>query len=362
MSGSTELRIVRRPIYNSVEIGVKGLSSVAVTVLCATELRPMHSGGIDPLVRAAGDAGATGIHLGGGVALADFKALVPAVLRAGLTIPSMALPLAPRALAPGKRLPAQLAAADPRDERGAAIALATEGAPRGRRRRGRPVGLPGLRVRRFARVATRTSRRRSRGARSGRARRTRRTSRSGSRRVAPQAGHLSDACHWSLERLGRLAEARSVRLILPLGGSPWEVPSAREALEPRGGFRLRRRRSRSPGIPGRLDVAARALGLRLPDARVAAVAKAAGAAIESDAVGLEPGYLPGLGERAEGLAPRPRATEGLLPSSSRGSRTSTDAEIAGAVARVTALYEVEPREDEDDLLDEAEGREGDRRR
>jgi hypothetical protein len=173
-----------------------------------------------------------------------------------------------------------------------------------------------------------------------------------------QVGRLSDACHWSLERLGRLAEARSVSLILPLGGSPWEVPSAREALALAEAF------AGAPVAlawdPGRLT-AARALGLRLPDARVAAVAKAAGAAIESDAVGLEPGYLPGLGERDEALAPRPELPRDA-PVVVTGFPHSTNAEIAGAVARVTALYEVEPREDEDDLLDEAEGREGDRRR
>src|SRR4051812_2360110 len=94
-------------------------------VLCATDLRPLHSGGIDPLIRAAGDAGATGIHLAASVMLADLEAVIPAVLKAGLDVSSMRLPLAPRVLPAHKRLPA-FAAADA-DERGAALALATEG-------------------------------------------------------------------------------------------------------------------------------------------------------------------------------------------------------------------------------------------
>src|SRR5262249_7413303 len=101
------------------------VSFLPVAVLCATELRPLHVGGLDPLVRAAGDAGATGIHLSGEILLGDLEMLVPGALRAGLLIPSMTLPLAPRGLVRGQRLPA-LSAPDA-DERGAAIALAIEG-------------------------------------------------------------------------------------------------------------------------------------------------------------------------------------------------------------------------------------------
>ena len=245
----------------------------------------------------------------------DFKAVVPAVLRAGLTIPSMTLPLAPRALAPGKRLPA-LAAAEA-DERGGAIVLATEGLEAGVAAGVRWAFLD------FGSVALPVSRRdiaasfSRRALGSGEADASDLALALAARRA--QAGRLSDACHWSLERLGRLAEARSVSLILPLGGSPWEVPSAREALALAEAF------AGAPVAlawdPGRLT-AARALGLRLPDARVAAVAKAAArAAVETDAVGLEPGYLPGLGERDEALPAAPRATPRMLPSSSRGSRT-----------------------------------------
>jgi hypothetical protein len=148
------------------------------------------------------------------------------------------------------------------------------------------------------------------------------------------AERLSDACHWSVERLARLAEARAVTLVLPVGGSPWEVPSAREALALVDAFR-----GAPLGLvwaPGRLT-AARALGLRLPDDRVAAVAAAASAAIETDAVGLDPGYLPGLGERDEALPARLELTRDA-PVVVGGFPNSTDAEIARAVAAISARY------------------------
>ncbi|MDB4983072.1 MAG: hypothetical protein JWM82_3824, partial [Myxococcales bacterium] len=88
-------------------------------VLCASDLRPLHKVGIDPLVRAASEAGAQGVHLGSRFALGDLAALAPAILRAGLTVPSMALPLPPRELGRGKRIPSLAARAS--DERVAAL-------------------------------------------------------------------------------------------------------------------------------------------------------------------------------------------------------------------------------------------------
>jgi len=299
-------------------------------VICASDLRPLHAGGIDPLVRAAGDAGATGIHLAGGVFLGDFEAVIPAVLRAGLLAPSMALPLAPRKLAAGKRLPALAAAAT--DERGAAIALATEGLEAGVAAGVRfawldfgPVSLPVAR----GEVAASFARREL-------------DADAGDLALALAARkafaeRLADACRWSVERLVRIAEARSVTLVLPVGASPWEAPSAREALALHEAFR-----GAPVGLawdPGRLT-AARALGLRLPDARVAAVAAAAVAARETDAVGLDAGYLPGLGERDEALPARPELPRNA-PVVVAGRADATDAEIARAVASVTARYEAQ---------------------
>jgi hypothetical protein len=302
-----------------------------VNVLCASDLRPLHSGGIDPLVRAAGDAGATGIHLAGGIFLADVEAVVPAVVRAGLAVSSVTLPLAPRALPARKRLPS-LAAVEA-DERSAAIALATEGLDavvaagvRSTLLDFGPVALPVSRAELAAFFA-----RRALGV--GEAGASDLALALAARRAF--AERLSDACRWSLERLARIAEARAVTVVLPVGGSPWEVPSAREALELVEAFRG------APVAlcwdPGRLT-AARALGLHLPPERVAAVAAAAGAALETDAVGLAVGYLPGLGERDDELPARPELPRDA-PVIVSGFPDSTDEEIARAVAAVTSRYE-----------------------
>jgi hypothetical protein len=302
-----------------------------VAVLCATELRPLHAGGLDPLIRAAGDAGATGIHLSGEIVLGDLEALVPGALKAGLLIPSMTLPLAPRALVRGKRLPA-LSAADA-EERGAAIALATEGLEAG------VVAAVRWGLLDFGAVALPVTRRdveagfarRELGA--GEASSGGLATAMGARRAASE--RLVDACRWSLERLCRLAESRAVTLLLPVGGSPWETPSAREAL---GLLEAFRGAPLAPlWDPGRLT-AARALGLKLPEARVTALCDAARGAWETDAVGMEAGYLPGLGERDEGLPARPKLSADA-PVIVSGFRDSTDAEIARAVAAVTARYE-----------------------
>lgn len=305
-------------------------------ILCATELRPFHGVGIDPLVRAASDAGATGIHLGREVLLEELKVLVPGVLRSGLLIPSMSLPLAPRALAPKKRLPS-LAASDP-DERTAAIALALEGLEAGVAAQVRCAWLD------FGPVALPVSRREVAGYF---ARRALDAGDAGAGELAlavsvrkAQSQRLGDAARWSLERLARPAEARSVSLVVTVGGNPWEFPSAREALELLEAF------EGAPVAPlwdpGRLSVAL-ALGLSLPAARVKAVAERAGAALETDAVGPTPGYLPGLGERDPALPPRARLPKGA-PVVVGGFPDSTDEEIARAVARLTALYEDPPAE------------------
>lgn len=299
-----------------------------MAVLCATDLRPLHGVGVDPLVRAASDAGAPGIHLGGAILLEELPTLVPAALRAGLLIPSMTLPLAPRALAPGKRLPV-LSASDP-EERRAAIALATDGLEAGVAASVRwalldfgPVSLPVAR----RDVAASFARRALEGDAGGE------LALALAARKA-QAERLGDACRWSLERLCRLAESRSVTLVVTVGASPWEAPSAREALALVEAF------AGAPVTllwdPGRLS-SALALGLRLPDTRVAALAAAAGAALETDAVGIDAGYLPGLGERAAALPARPPLGQGA-PVIVGGFPDSTNAEIARAVARVVALY------------------------
>lgn len=301
-------------------------------VLCASDLRPLHGVGIDPLVRAASEAGAQGVHLGARFALHDLAPLAPAILRAGLTVPSMALPLPPHELGRGKRVPS-LCARDS-DERTAALALAGEGLDAG----------AGLGVRwawlDFGGVTLPVARREIAAAF---ARRETGEGEEGATDVSivlsarkAWAESLLDGCRWSLERLARHAEARAVTLVLPVGGSPWEVPSPREALALLEAF------AGAPltlaWAPDRLSTLA-AFGMRLTQERIDAVAGKCGAAFETDAVGVDAGYLPGLGERDERLPARPEPWPQGAPVVVGGSPDATDDEIAAAVAAVAALYD-----------------------
>ena len=97
-------------------------------------------------------------------------------------------------------------------------------------------------------------------------------------------------------------------------------------------MRLSARRSASPGIRARLSLLA-ALDLPVADDRLKSLAAAAVVVIENDAVGIEAGYLPGLGERAGGLAAfAPPASALRIVTGGPG---STDAEVASAIAGVT---------------------------
>jgi hypothetical protein len=300
-------------------------------VLCASDLRPLHGVGIDPLVRAASEAGAEGVHLGARFALDDLAVAAPAILRAGLTIPSMALPLPPRELGRGKRVPS-LAARDS-DERTAALALAGEGLDAGAGLGARWAWLD------FGAVSLPVARRDIAAAF---ARRQTGQGEEGEIDVGivlgarkAWAGSLLDGCRWSLERLARHAEARAVTLVLPVGGSPWEVPSPREALGLLEAF------AGAPvtlaWAPGRLSTL-EAFGMRLTQERIDAVAGQCGAAFETDAVGVETGYLPGLGERDERLPARPEPWPQGAPVVVGGFPDTTDGEIAIAVASVAAVY------------------------
>ena len=83
--------------------------------------------------------------------------------------------------------------------------------------------------------------------------------------------------------------------------------------------------------PGRLSVLA-TLGLAISDDRLRALAEAAVLAIENDAVGIDAGYLPGLGERDERVAAL--APPASVPRIVTGAADATDAEIAAAFASI----------------------------
>jgi hypothetical protein len=294
-------------------------------VFLATELRPPSAR--DAIVRLAADSGAAGIHMSGGTPL-DFLTWLTGVARGvGLAVGSLVLPLPERALSGVRRLP-RLAAPE-RDERTAAIELATQGLLASAAAEVRfavldfgPVTLstpPGAIARAFARRelgedepgeavwAAAVDERRAR------------------------APALADACLWALEALTRAAEPVGVRLVLPTAPTPWEVPSPRESgalLETFAGAGVG-----AAWDPGKLSVLC-ALGLPISDKRLAALAETAVLVLDNDAVGIGAGYLPGLGERDPRVAAiRPPAT---VPRIVLGGPGSTDAEVAAAVARAAA--------------------------
>jgi hypothetical protein len=294
----------------------------ARVVLLATEVRPPRAVGPDPIVRLAADGGAQGVHLGGGCTLGEVPLVLTAASRAGLEVVSLSLPVPDRALPAGRRLP-RLAAPDV-EERRAAIALAEQGlAPVAGRARHvlldfGPVALGASSLelaRAYSRraldeddpgaalLAAALDERRARG------------------------GGVVDACRWAIEALLRHAEALGATLVLPVGATPWEAPSPREARELAALF------AGAPlGLawdPGRLSVLC-ALGLPISGDSLRVLAASAKLALENDAVGLRAGYLPGLGERdprVAALAP-PESTPAVII----GPSDATDDEVRAALA------------------------------
>ncbi|HXJ19960.1 MAG TPA: hypothetical protein VMT03_06965 [Polyangia bacterium] len=294
-------------------------------ICLATLLRPPSVDGGEAITRLAVESGATGVHLAADchLELLAGAPLLATALRLGLEIPSLALPLPERPLAGGKRLPRLGAPAT--DERAAAIGLAEQAlgiaAAFGLRALEIDFGpvfltaTPAEFARHFARRACAPGEPGAAVLERALAER---------RALAPS---VLDACRWSLERLARGAERAGARLAIRVGATPWQAPTPRELGELRDMFG----EIAAPAWdPGRLSVLA-TLGLPVSDARLKALAADATLAVENDAVGLIPGYLPGLGERADalsGIAPPPSA-----PRVVAGAPDSTDIEVMAAVRR-----------------------------
>jgi hypothetical protein len=293
----------------------------------ATDLRPPRADGGERITRLAAETGAAGIHLGGGcdLEILSTSPLVGSALRLGLEIPSVALPLGERALPAGRRLPRLAAPAA--DEREAAIALAARGLA--------AAGSFGaqLAVVDFGRVAlaadvaafARAFARRAIGPDEPGGQLL--ANALGERRA--RAPEILDACQWALESLLRAAEGAGVRLAVQVGVTPWQSVSPREAGALREIF------GGSFGVawdPGRLSLLG-TLELPVGDDRLKSLADAAVVVIENDAVGVEAGYLPGLGERTPRLAAFAPAAS--APRVVTGQRGATDAEVAAAVAALS---------------------------
>jgi hypothetical protein len=322
-SGPTELPPkTATSLYNSDDIRIKALSCAGMICL-ATVLRPPRADGGEAITRLAVESGAAGVHLAGDcdLELLAGAPLLTTALRLGLEVPGLTLPLAERPLPAGKRVPRLGAPAA--DERAAAIALAERALAIAAAFGARvleidfgPVFLtatPGQFARHFARRAWEPGEPGAAVLQRALAER---------KALAPS---LMDACRWSLERLARGAERAGARLAIRVGATPWQAPTPRELGELRDTFGA----VVAPAWdPGRLSVLA-TLGLPVSDARLNALAADAALSVENDAVGLSPGYLPGLGERAEALAAI--APPDSVPRVIAGGSDATDAEVMAAL-------------------------------
>lgn len=297
-------------------------------ILLSTELRPPRGDGGERIARLAVESGAGGIHIGGGcdLELLSGAPLLATALRLGLEVPSLTLPLPDRPLAAGKRLPRLAAPAS--DERAAAIALAEQALARATAFGAHVAEVdfgavfltapPGAFARHFARRACAPG---EPGASV--------LERALGERKALAPGVL-DACRWSIERLLRLAERSGARLAARIAATPWQAPTPRELTELRDTF--------GDGLavawdPGRLSVLA-TLGLPVSEARLQALAAATALVVNNDAIGLGPGYLPGLGERAEALATVKLTADPLRVV--LGPADVSDAEVRAAVVLTAA--------------------------
>ncbi len=293
-------------------------------LLCATSIRPPTSVGEEAVVRLASEVGCAGLAIGDGCTLAIAATLVPRAMHAGLRVDAIAAPLLERALAPRKRMP-RLSAGD-RDERAAAIELTSRvcalAGSVGASLVVLDMGLMPL----AARWADLLRHFRRRALLDDEAGEATLMAALGERRAT--IGLALDGCRWSLDALVREAERRNLRLAVSLSGTPWGVPSPREGLELAAEFDRTR-----VGLvldPARLSVLRR-LGLAISSERLSALRTNAALVLENEAVGLDAGFLPGLGERDDDLAVRDGVaaeTRSVLT----GRPDSTDAEVAAAAA------------------------------
>lgn len=296
-------------------------------------LRPVRTMGPEALPRAASHLGCDGIAVGpGGASRAELEDLLPQALAAGAPVRVLAAPLAEAPLPPHKRLPS-LCSPDG-DERHAAVKLVESSLELARTFDVRwlslslgPVPLsmkPAAFERAFARRAWREDDSDRFGS----------FTRPGETALAPEAfaerqarsAMLLDAARFSLERLTAGADRHGVVLALEIAATPWEFPGPREALAFQREFQ---------GAPlglvwdaGRLCVLT-TLGLGQSAARLADLASAARIVRLNDAVGLEVGFLPGLGVPAPPIlaaAAPPLSVPWVLA----GRGDTTDAELAEA--------------------------------
>ncbi len=295
-------------------------------VFLSSDLRPPRGPTDDRLVRLAVEIEAAGIQLGAGADLGMIAGLAAVSAHEGLAIGAAVLPLPERPLSRGRRLPRLGSPA--RDEREAAIALARQGldAMTAVGARLALLDFGGLALKSPAAGVARAFARRELG-----------EDEPGARLLAAavderrmHAAEVMDACRWSVEALVKNAERLRATLVLPVGPTPWDAPSPREARELVAAFE-----GAPVGLawdPGRLSVLL-ALGLAISDDSLRELAASAVVTLDGDAVGIAAGYVSGLGERdprVTSLAPPPETPIVVV-----GTADATDEEIVAAVRRAS---------------------------
>lgn len=289
-------------------------------------LRPFSEAGPGAIVRLAIGSGCDGIAAGRGCLLSDVPLLAAEAASAGLAVAVLRGPLPEERLGSGRRLP-RLTATSDRDEQAAAVALATRlvqaAASFGARVVALDLGAVQLQAswvdvaRHFARGECEPG---EGGANIVQAA-------IGERKALSPA--LVDAGRWALDRLAVLAQRHGVNLALEMGATPWDAGSPRELLAWVDDFRG------APVGPVQDDAKVAVLGvLGLPISRErqAALAAAALAVDVNDAVGIEAGFVLGIGERVASGAAADHAAPRIIV----GRSDSTDAEVAGAVSAIRA--------------------------
>jgi len=294
-------------------------------------LRPVRTFGPDAVSRLATQLGVEGIAVGPDtVTLGELEALLPAAFQAGAPVQALAAPTPAATLPTHKRLPSLCA--DDADERAGALALVGTLAEQARTfaigRVTLSLGFVPLAVApaAFRRAFDRRAWREEAGfgfAPSPDAA-------LGSDAFAERQGRSSrllDAARFSLEKLVDLADRHGLTFLLEVAGTPWEFPGPREALTLLGEFHG------SPLAlvwdPARLAVL-HTLGLGQTPTRLAELAARAGLARFHDAVGVEVGYLPGLGVPLTG-ALAAIAPPVAVPWVVAGRSDTTEAELAEAI-------------------------------
>jgi sugar phosphate isomerase/epimerase len=276
-------------------------------ILCASELRsdlraagpphaePLETLGtgtpdVDRLVALAAEAEFDGIALGAHAILGDLAPLVTVAAAARLQVPVVAAPLGEGRLRPGRRLP-YLATLDDDDERRAAVALfrrVVEAAvPLGVRLYTVTLGAVPSPITAAA-IGRRFARRDLEEDEPGVA--------EWERALAARrglSGRVHDACRYALDRMMPLAERHGVTVAVELAAGPWGMPTPREAGDLLAAYR--EAPLRIVWDDARMQVL-RALGIAPSPDRLEVLAGATAVWRAHEAVGMEAGYLPGLGD------------------------------------------------------------------